>query len=304
MRARLAGALALLLTACRAAPASFEDLREVLNAGLDAMRAAGVRSVALEERFLLYSPYEPARTQRYVGAANGALDDLEQGLGVPFGPPVIVVLVPRPVEGAEVTVEGDQLRFEGAPERPSDHGVMGVAGSSGERDAVVVYVPADRVSVLADGRKLTGGFAFPEDLEVLRHELAHVAAARAGLEGSQWLDEGLALLFEHGRMENGVLVTDRGAPELAAAREHFAETSLSELLAWEEDQEDRVAGRVWRTGRPLTHALAVYVVESGQGSMPERVRRLAALSEADLLALEPEWRAWMTAGMPALAPAP
>jgi hypothetical protein len=296
MEAPLAGALALLWSTGCAAPAraTFDD----------ALRAEGVRSIAVEERFIVYSPYAGVDTQRYVAAANRALDDLEQGMGIPLGAPVIVVLVPRPVEGMVVTVTGDTLHFEGAPERPSDRGVLGVAIRSGERDTVVVYVGAETVHTLSDGRTLTGSFTFPEDLLTMRHELAHLVAERAGLEGPKWLDEGLAQLFEHGRLENGALVTERDALPLAAARELYAETSLDVLLGWEERYDDMVAGRVLHAGRPLAHALAVYVVEGDEGSLPERLRRLAALGEADVLALEPELRAWIEAGMPPPAPAP
>lgn len=167
----------------------------------------------------------------------------------------------------------------------------------------VVYVAADSVRTLPDGRTLTGIFTFPEDLETLRHELTHVVAKRAGLDGSQWLDEGLAHLFEHGRVQDGELVTDRAVSSLALARDEYSGTTLNLLLPWEETEAEVMQGHVFHAGRPLAHALAVYVIESTAGTLPERIRHLAALDDAEVLALEPAFRAWLVAGMPRISAA-
>lgn len=285
--------LVLSLAACRGGPDQLE-FDEIL-------RADGVRSVAVEDRFVLYSPYEPGRTQRYVTAANGVLDELELALGVEPGPAIVVGLVALPVVGGAPTFSGDEISFERAPERPSDGAVLGVAGRGEDRDVVVVYVSADQVTELSDGRTITGTFTFAGDLETLRHELTHVLAERAGLNGRQWIDEGLAHLFEHGRLEGDELVTNREASSLVAARDRYSETSLNLLLPWEETHADAVKGYVFRAGRPLSHALAVYVIESTTGTLSERIRHLAALDDADVLALEPAFRVWLAAGMPAPA---
>lgn len=215
---------------------------------------------------------------------------------------MIVMLIPMPVAGEGLAFRGEELHFERPPERPSDHGVLGIEGQAGDRDVVGVYVSADRTRELSDGRTVTETFTFGRETETLRHELTHLVAGRAGLDGPQWLDEGLAQLFEHGRLEQGELETDRAAPSLVAARERFDRTTLNLLLAWEESHAGAVQGLVFDAGRPLAHALAVYVVESGEGSLPERVRSLAALNDAEVLALEAGFCEWLMAGMPAAAP--
>ncbi|MCP3920317.1 MAG: hypothetical protein GY711_32730 [bacterium] len=261
-----------------------------------AARNSGVRCVAVEPDMTVVSPYAPGRTAEYVDLFRDSADAIFTAFGVE-GTDLSVYLEPVDMPGFRIDESGDHFELEGV-QRPAHNGVVGLAGERRGSDGhvIVLYVPKDQAVRTADGREIRGTFRFDQGSTV-RHELTHIAANLAGLEGPTWFDEGIAIEISSMRVEGGVLLPGRGdSLSLAAARRIHAEHSLEELLAWQErgDRLHRGDEDVFRAGRPLAHALMLFLLQRVQGdTLLESLRTIHSMSAAELLGLEDDWHRWL-----------
>lgn len=285
---RFAGIVgAALLGAACAATVEIEELDSLI-------RSSEARTILLEPGFSLYSPFAHVPTRDYL-----ALVEEERGLVARlFGPGsldgVVVWLVP--VEGLQpgVTIEDDAIRF-GPRSAPAPR----VLGISGGRTVVVRVEPPSTLEI-SDGRRIEGNWAAETYREVLRHELAHVAAHAAGIDGETWLDEGLAHAVELARVEGGELVVDaRAAPIAGAADVPRGQRALAPVLDYAEDLAtiERGGELAHPHGRQLATSFFVHLLaRRGEGSFAEKARAIAQMSRAELLAEEGEWQEALDAG--------
>jgi hypothetical protein len=259
------------------------------------LREQDVRTIALEATCTVVSPYSAQRTVPFVKLVEENLAAVSALFDVVLPGPVMVFLEAEEMEETEVEVDshGREVHISGL-RPPHRHGVLGAFG--GNELSILVIVPRDREVVLDDGRTMTGVFLFDHEGTV-RHEVAHLCARLAGLEGPTWFDEGLALEVESWRHEHGRRVPRAGDP-IAIARD-LPRRSVATLLDWEEDGADLLAGRadVFLEGRPLAHALMRFLLERVEGGdLVERLRAVLVLSRAELLRLEPAWHRWLDGG--------
>jgi hypothetical protein len=162
---------------------------------------------------------------------------------------------------------------------------------------VVIYVAKDLTSKRKDGRRVVQ--RFNHDYEsTIRHEITHVCAWAAGLKGPVWFDEGLAFELQTSRVLRGRLVPRSEPKTIAIAKRFHRDFPLSRVLAWTEDTQGIEDGHsdVFKEGRPLAHALLRFLLTRiGGGSLRERLDAVHALSHEAILALEPDFHAWLDA---------
>src|SRR5688572_11029444 len=109
-RLALAGSLPALLGACT----RHYTLRE-----FDAIaRTAPARTIVLEPRFSLYSPYDVIATREYVPLIAAQQAEVFALFGVTEETPLPILLQPNEGLGMDVTIEGDQLRLNGISMEP------------------------------------------------------------------------------------------------------------------------------------------------------------------------------------------
>jgi hypothetical protein len=249
-------------------------------------RTAPVRTIVLEEGFSLYSPYDVQATREYVTLVATQKAEVFGLLEVESAEPLVVHLSETEELGASFSVVGDRLQLERLSSDPHD-GFLGWAG-----EELVVRVAPARKLRREDGSELTGLPAASMYRDTLRHELAHLATRLAGIRGTAWLNEGIAHALEWIPVEAGRFVLDPLPPPLDRVTElERAPGELAELLAWEQGYP---ATDVDRRARLVGLALVLFLHErEAAPSLAEGLRRIAALAPQSILALEPEWRAWV-----------
>lgn len=259
--------------------------------------ASDIRCLVSEEDLTVLSPYPPLETAKYLSSARSNLDALEAALDVELQRPVLVQLVPEAAGTMGVTFDGDRVAVHGRYARPSRNGILGTAMSSDGEDAptVTLIVAPLILGRHADGRRIEGYIHEPFD-EVMRHELAHLCAFRAGLRGPVWFSEGLAQTFEHCALDK-LELTPPALPEILvlAARLH-RDWTVADLLDWKEDAAAVDAGLEtgWGPGRPLAYAWMRFLLEGdARASWRERFERIRTMTRAELLAFERPWHAWL-----------
>jgi len=157
----------------------------------------------------------------------------------------------------------------------------------------VLYVTPDRVLEVA-GRPVAAHRGAGDYRSTLRHELAHVHAHAAGLEGPRWFSEGLADLVQSYALEDGRLI-DRGPDEvcLALARGFPAEVcGVERLLDWREDGARIAAGeeQVDPISRTLCGLFVRFLLEGEPpGPLPPRLASIQGRPRSELVALETEY---------------
>ncbi|HVS18964.1 MAG TPA: hypothetical protein VMT18_10225 [Planctomycetota bacterium] len=296
--------LAALFAACALAGCRGLSLAEVD----DLQDGIGVRTVLREERFTLWSPLDVETSRawaelvaRELPAVEGAFDPARL---VPERLQVLLERVeaqaiPIPAEGGSVTVQ--------IYPRGSRHGVLGHASG----DVVTLFLAPPNRFRLGSGHVIESETDPASLTSVLRHELAHVAARRAGLELATWLSEGAADVVEGLELREGELVDAGPSPEaLERARAlERGEWRVAALLDWSESGA-RVTRGEEQVDLPRRQLCGLYVrwllgLRGDGRALRDLADRLAALdrrTRAELLAGEPAWRAWLEAETAAEAP--
>jgi len=238
----------------------------------EAELARGVCSVVREPAFTLYSPYDSAASAEFAQSVRTELD-LVRAL-IPDARTGALRLYLAPIEGPS------DLQ---AWETPSNESLKGAA-TGGEY--AFVYVPArlGESSALERATYMRGG--------TLRHELAHLCANRAGIEGAPWFNEGLALEVESMREAGGELHAHPFPPYLLVARKTAKPGVLAELLHWPYadslPQSERSLRYVW------AQALFRFLAEQQPGQeFFERARGVHSLTPSALLERESAWLEWL-----------
>ena len=249
-------------------------------------RTTSARTILLEERVSLYSPYDWARTRSYLEVIEKERAAVFELFGVESEEPTVVWLRVDPKLGVQVAVEGELLRIESVSMETHD-GILGHADGS----VVEIRVaPLDEVQ-LPGGRTITGTFDVSMYADTIRHELAHAAAFQRGLHGRGWLEEGLAHAVAWLPIEGGRLRMEPPPERLRVAAALPRELrSIANLLAWEQHfpptDEDRAS-------RLLAFSLVAFLLEREASPFRERVVRIAAFDEDRLLALQDAWSEWL-----------
>ena len=255
-------------------------------------RSLEARTVALEQGYTLWSPFAAAQTQDWVGMVDEELTAGCALFGVQPGERLMLVLVPIERLGPQMSVEGGAVHVEAPPQHPL-HGVAGQAGPG----TVVIYVTPDR-KLEGDSGPLLAHRAASDYRRTLRHELAHVLARAAGLEGARWFREGVAHLVETYQLEQGRLV-DRGPDDVVLLVAHTfpsEQWGLARLLDWSEDGARVAAGEeaVDEVSRTLCGLFVRFLAErQPPGTLDQRLRAVQAMSRSELLALDPLWHTWL-----------
>lgn len=264
-----------------------------------ALRSDEVQTVIFEPGFTLYSPYGPKRSDALARDVRVNLAAVEAAFGVSFDEPIRVIAVPLELKGFETEHRDGTFTVRGALNSPTHRGIGGFTArpSDSDRPTMVIFVAKDRERTLPDGRVITETFRFNVE-PIIRHEAAHLFAARALLDGVTWFSEGMALEIENMTLEDGALRPKPLPLTLQVARKNHRRWSLASVVDWEEQGARISEGEeepFWM-GRPLAHALMRFLLERHQKApLPEQFRAVRAMSRQEILALEPEWRRWLDA---------
>jgi hypothetical protein len=271
-RLRASAALlgALLACACRALPPPSA-------AELEAELQRSAVTVVREEGFTLFSPYDAATTSVYATILREETERVLRVLDIAAPAAVRIHLVPVPEE-------------DGASDPWESASHDGFAGGAFESGFAFVYVAAGTPTAAAV-RAEFGRAA-------LRHELAHLHARGAGLGQRTWFNEGLASEIESMREDGPELRARAFTPAFLEARNSAVAGAVAELVRWQRGDElsDTARAQRYHQSQALFHFLAE---RAPPGSLRERAAAVHALDEAQILAVEPEWLAWL-AGLDAL----
>lgn len=249
------------LAGCRTGPATPQELEAALQ--------GDARTVVRGELVTLYSPYDEAASGAYARVLEHEAGLVRALLDSPAAPPVRLYLVP-------VADAGDSIRVA------DRHGVAGGAFVEGFAFA---YVHAEA----------RGPFQRAElQRDTLRHELAHVYLRRTGLVRDKWFDEGAASWIEALEARGEDLHEPVFAPALVGARAGAGPGTLAALLAW--SRAERLPAEEAAARYERAQALVAFLVAHAPGeTWRARLAAVHALSDEELLALEPEWLAWLGA---------
>jgi hypothetical protein len=232
------------------------------------------RSVVNEPTFSLFSPYDEASTARYADSVRGEIEIVRRLIPSGGAKPVRIYFAP---------IEDDSGRALPPWQTPSHRSLKGAA-MEGEYAFVYVPVRIETSSALLRAVFMRGG--------TLRHELAHLYAARVGLARAPWFDEGLAEEVEAACESEGEVELHPFPPNLLHARAWATPGSLALLFAWQTSEElppeDLSRRYVW------AQALFRFLCEQRTEERFEaRARAVMELGEKEILAREPEWLAWL-----------
>lgn len=277
------------LVACLAACAAPPTLERI-----DRMaRSTSARTILLEDDLTLYSPYEMTLTRGFLTEIRAQKDEVFALFAVTDDLPLQVWLRPNEDLSLDFTVEDDRLRVVRLSRVPKD-GVLGRAVGQ----SVVIEVDPQRRVDLPDGRQIESGPGAGMFTNTIRHELTHVATTRIGIEGADWLREGIAHAVEWIPVEGGNFRLDPVPKALLGAAELPSDpASFEHLLAWRQsippvDADFRL--------RRQALALVVYALEQQHApSLREGLLRVAALDAVALRGLRPGWSEWLASRFPA-----
>jgi len=234
------------------------------------------RSVVHEATFTLSSPYDDATTADYAASVRDEIGLVRRLFRDDGTKPVRIYLAP---------IEDDSGRALQFWQTPSHRSLKGAAT---EGEFAFVYVPrsVEPSAALASALSLRGG--------TLRHELAHLYAARAGLAQATWFNEGLAEEVESMNESGSELVQNPFPATLLLARKTAGPDTLRRLLAWRLGDDlsdvDRSCRYVW------AHALLRFLGEArSDPGFEARTRAVMELDPEAIVAQEPEWLAWLAA---------
>jgi hypothetical protein len=252
-------------------------------------RTSHYRTILLEEDYSLYSPFDGIATRDYAQLVVRHRAELLELFGIESAPPTLVELRPTEGIGVDVEAEGNGLRILAASTEPHD-GVLGWAPGN----HVVIAVDAPQKVRLADGREIEGAWNASTFESTIRHELAHAAVFLSGVEDGGWLHEGMAHAVQWLPVEDGRFRLEPRPEQLAWASASPREArSLERLVAWRQSLPP-TDGDV--EVRLLAFSLVAFWFErEGSPRVRDGFPRLAALGRAEIVALEPEWSAWLDA---------
>jgi len=270
----------------------------------DTVRDADIRCLAAEPDMTIASPFGPRRTDELLTKVRANLVALERLFEVEVPATLAVHFRALEMPGIEMQLSEDGQSYDvSGMEAPSHHGVLGYSTRRRGAPEVTIYVVPTGTLAHPDGREITVSFDFGTELTI-RHELAHVCAMLADLNGPTWFDEGVALELEYSEWnEAGELVRRPVPVTLRVAHRRRADATLDEVLAWKEDFGAVYTGdeQPFLLGRPLAHALMRFLLQRDERAFPAsgeslraRLLRIRALEDDELRALEPEWLAWLT----------
>ena len=287
--------LALLLSGCIAAgddgaAASYHLART--------LRGSDVRCVVGEPDFTLTTPFGAHKTAELVTQVRRNLEAVEELLEVDVPASLVVRFeaVERPPIEVVMSEDGETWDVRGL-DFTERHGYVGLAGSVGHDPFLLIFVVGPGRFTGADGDVGEASVTFDRTERTIRHELAHVAAFTAGLEGPTWFDEGLALELGYRVFaDSGELVPEFRPVTLQTAVRERGRHDLATLLDWSEDVGRVEAGEEehFSLGRPLAHAFTRFLLERTPGpSLRAQFEAIAQLDREALLALEPDFEAWL-----------
>lgn len=264
-------------------------------------RTAEARTVVYEPEFSLYSPFDVFETRDWLKLVDVELPAVARALELDLveqrrrAGPVIVYLKPIPGMRPKIVQEGDTITLNPIGSHPL-HGVEGMALDQVAR----VFVEPAVVSKNGEGNPVRAVWGASGYRTTLRHELAHVLAHAAGIEGDAWFNEGVATLLEYAQVEGSVLAIDPASLRVGRQCARSA-NSLSEVLLETEDVEGIFSGRVAARGewRPQLLAFFTFLLEretARGGTLRSTIDGAQRTSRARLLELEPEFRAWLAPG--------
>ncbi|MBK7874170.1 MAG: hypothetical protein IPJ77_00180 [Planctomycetes bacterium] len=262
--------VALLLPACGTVE------RERTPAETEALLQSVLARVAADEVLELWSPASASASATFLATAREQADLVRPLFEAPVAPPIRVYLVP--------TAMDERKDARGLP-NPASQG--GKEGGSFDEGFLFQFVPAG-----ASERELLDRGSLATD--TLRHEYAHAYSLRVGLLRAPWFHEGLATEVEYARLAPGVVVLSTYPHRWITARATLREGALAELLAWRRGE----ALEAGRGERLYAHAHTFFrflLEREPGGTFLEKVRRIHALPDAELAALEPAWLAWWRA---------
>jgi hypothetical protein len=230
--------------------------------------------VVNEPTFTLFSPYDEASTARYADSVRDEIELVRRLIPSGGAKPVRIYFAP---------IVDDSGRELPPWETPSHRSLKGAA-MEGEYAFVYVPVRIETSSAFVRAGFMRGG--------TLRHELAHLYAARAGLARAPWFDEGLAEEVQAACASGSEVELHPFPPNLLRAREWAKPGSLAVLFGWETTEElppeDLSRRYVW------AQALFRFLCEQRTEERFEaRARAVMELGERQILAREPEWLAWL-----------
>lgn len=256
-------------------------------------RSTNARTILLERDLTLYSPYEMSQTRGFLTEIRTQRDEVFALLGVTDDLPLLVWLRPNEGLSLDFTVEDDRLRVNRVSRVPED----GVLGRAAGRNVVIEVDPPGRLE-LPDGRQIESAPGAGMFTDTIRHELTHVATTRLGLEGADWLREGIAHAVEWIPVEDGRFRLDPAPEALRGAAElPRDEAAFERLLAWRQSFPPADSDILLRR-QALT--LVVYALEQQHAaSLREGLLRVAALEAETLRALRPGWSEWLARLFPA-----
>lgn len=262
------------------------------------VRDAGFRCVLAEADVTVYSPFDAEHTETLLETVRVNVAAIERGFDVEMPASLEVLYTPVPVDPLELPADATRGTDWSARLKLAGGAILAVADCDPKRPRVVINVPLVVPLIYPDGTREL----FPMQLDTtrtLRHELAHVGAALAGLEGSTWFDEGIAEEFESREFDaSGDLVPVALPANLACARRFHRGYSIENLLLWAESVRDIESGLAvpFSMGRSLAHSLIRYLLDVTPGtSLREQLSAILALSDAELRAHEAGWKAWLDA---------
>lgn len=262
--------VALLLPACGTVQ------RERTPAETEALLQSVLARVAADDVLELWSPASASASATFLATAREQADLVRSLFEAPVDPPIRVYLVP--------TAMDERKDARGLP-NPASQG--GKEGGSFDEGFLFQFVPAG-----ASERELLDRGSLATD--TLRHEYAHAYSLRVGLLRAPWFHEGLATEVEYARLAPGVVVLSTYPHRWITARATLREGALVELLAWRRGE--TLAAERGERLYAHAHAFFRFLLErEASGTFLEKVRRIHALPDAELAALEPAWLAWWRA---------
>ena len=264
----------------------------------DAARQADIRTLVVEPDFAVASPFEPGYTYRLLKLARRNLVAIEALLEVDVPSNLTVHFVALEMPKAEVRSDGEGGFDLKGIEVPSDHGIRAYARTWFGSRSVTIYVAPEVDLSNSDGGLQSVIFDFDSESSI-RHELAHICAFEAGLDGNTWFNEGLAEEFESRKLDNdGALPMTALPRNLQVARKQHGPYSIDDVLDWDENVSRVSAGKEkpFYLGRSLSHSLIRFLLDRTPGkSLREKFERILDMKDREIRALEDEWKAWLAA---------
>jgi hypothetical protein len=260
-------------------------------------RRAKIRCLVVERDLAVISPFNAGKTDLLVTEVRRNLMSLEELFEVDVPPSLLVIFEMIGLSEALQREDHSSVWDLNRSRHPSRHGVTAYAVSSPEASTVTVYVAPEFTLNMKGGKEIPFKFDPAVVRATIRHELAHVCAKHAGLDGPRWFDEGLAEELESWELtETGTFIAGPLPSSLRLARDGHAPFTIDTVLDWEEDAGQVLSGQEapFLLGRPLAHSLMRFLLEKASGeTLRQKLKEILALDRNKIRALGGEWKIWM-----------